>query len=63
MKELKRILLGILMAGMVAGCAFAQKNSNDNRPPKENPKIIEKPKPPPSNTNNNSSNTNKKKPG
>ena len=65
MKQLKRILLGILMAATVAGCAFAQKNSNDNRPPKENPRIIERPKeprPPPSNTNNNSSNSNKKKP-
>jgi hypothetical protein len=64
MKVLKRILLGMLMATMVAACAFAQKNSNDNRPPKENPKIIEKPKPPPSNTNNsgNSGNSNKKKP-
>jgi hypothetical protein len=63
MKQLKRILLGILMGVMVAESAFAQKNSNDNRPPKDPPpKIIERPKPPPSNTNSNS-NTNKKKPG
>jgi hypothetical protein len=62
MKELKRILLAIVVATMVTACAFAQKNNNDNRPPKENPKIIEHPKPPPSNTNNNSSNSNKKKP-
>ncbi len=60
MKLLKRILLAILMAATVAGCAFAQKNSNDNRPPKENPKIIEKPKPPPPSNSNN--NTNRKKP-
>jgi len=60
MKQLKRILLAILMAATVAGCAFAQKNSNDNRPPKENPKIIEKPKPPPPSNSNN--NTNRKKP-
>ncbi len=62
MKKLKRILTGMLVATMVAAGAFAQKNSNDNRPPKENPRIIEKPKPPPSNTNNNGSNSNKKKP-
>jgi hypothetical protein len=56
MKQLKQILLGILMAVMVAGCAFAQKNNNDNRPPKGNEKIVEKPKepkPPPSNSNDN----------
>ena len=59
MKKLKGILLGMLVAMVVAAGAFAQKNSNDNRPPKENPRIIERPKPPPSNSNNN---TNKKKP-
>jgi len=64
MKKLKRILLGMLMgilvAMVVAAGAFAQKNSNDNRPPKENPKIVERPRPPPSNSNENS---NRKKPG
>lgn len=59
MKKLKGILLGMLVAMVVAAGAFAQKNSNDNRPPKGNEKIVEKPKPPPSNSN---SNTNKKKP-
>lgn len=62
MKKLKAILLGMLVAMVVAAGAFAQKNSNDNRPPKENPRVIERPKepkPPPSNTN---SNTNRKKP-
>jgi len=65
MKELKRILLLMLVAATVAGCAFAQKNGNDNRPPKEQPRIIEKPKEPkapPSNSNNNSSNSNRKRP-
>lgn len=61
MKQLKRILMAMMVAAMVTACTFAQKNSNDNRPPKEQPKIVEKPKPPPTNTNN--SNTNKKKPG
>jgi hypothetical protein len=64
MKKLKPILLAVLvaivLATLVTAGAFAQKNNNDNRPPKEHPKIIEKPKPPPSNTNN--SNSNKKKP-
>jgi hypothetical protein len=62
MKQLKRILMAMLVATVVTACTFAQKNNNDNRPPKEQPKIVEKPKPPPSNTNNNSGNTNKKKP-
>ncbi len=36
--------------------AFAQKGSNDNRPPKETPRVVdkEKDKPPPSNSNQNS---------
>jgi hypothetical protein len=38
--------------------AFAQKN--ENRPPKEHPKVVEKPKPPPSNNNQNNSNRPKK---
>jgi hypothetical protein len=60
MKRLREILLGVLVATMVAACAFAQKNGNDNRPPKGNEKIVERPKEkPPSNSN---SNTNKKKP-
>jgi len=62
MKQLKRILMAMLVATVVTACTFAQKNNNDNRPPKEQPKIVEKPKPPPSNTNNNSGNSNKKKP-
>jgi len=62
MKQLKRVLMAMLVATVVTACTFAQKNNNDNRPPKEQPKIVEKPKPPPSNTNNNSGNSNKKKP-
>jgi hypothetical protein len=59
MKQLNRILLAMLVATVVAAGSFAQKNSNDNRPPKGNEKIVEKPKPPPSNSN---SNSNKKNP-
>lgn len=65
MKELKRILTVILMAAVFSlgslsqPAAFAQKG-NDNRPPKEQPKIKEQPKPPPS--NNNQGNNNRKKP-
>jgi hypothetical protein len=62
MKQLKRILMAMLVASVVTACTFAQKNNNDNRPPKEQPKIVEKPKSPPSDTNNNSGNSNKKKP-
>ena len=56
MKELKTVLMIMtLMAGLATG-AFAQKNGNDNRPPKEQPKVVEKPKnnPPPNNSNQNS---------
>jgi hypothetical protein len=57
MKEVKRILTAILMAAILGvtalapASAFGQKG-NDNRPPKENPKIKEREKPPPSNSNN-----------
>jgi len=66
MKELKRILTVILMAAVLSlsalsqATAFGQKG-NDNRPPKEQPKIKEQPKPPPSN-NNSQGNSNRKKP-
>jgi len=62
MKELKRILLGMLVATVVAAGAFAQKNSNDNRPPKGNEKIVEKPKEPKPPPHSNSNNSNRKKP-
>ena len=53
MKELKRILMVVLIGSMISVVGFAQKGGNDNRPPKENPKVVEKPKPPPSNSNSN----------
>jgi len=58
MKKLRRILVAVLMGSMMSVGAFAQKN--DNRPPKEQPKVVDKEKeqkPPPS--NNNQSNSNK----
>lgn len=62
MRKLKRILVTVLIGTMISVGAFAQKG-NDNRPPKEKPKVVDKEKetkPPPS--NNNQSNSNKKKP-
>lgn len=56
MKDLKRILMVVLMGSIVSVGAFAQKGGNDNRPPKDNPKVVEKPKPPPSNNNQGNSN-------
>jgi hypothetical protein len=54
MKELKQILVAVLMGLMLSVGALAQKG-NDNRPPKEQPKVVdkEKEKPPPSNNNQN----------
>lgn len=66
MKEMQRILTVILMAAVLSlgslgqGTVFGQKG-NDNRPPKEQPRIKEQPKPPPSN-NNSQGNSNRKKP-
>jgi hypothetical protein len=66
MKELKRILTVVLMVAVISltglsqETAFGQKG-NSNRPPKEQPKIKEQPKPPPSN-NNSGGNSNRKKP-
>jgi hypothetical protein len=56
MKELRRILVAVLMGLMISVGAFAQKN--DNRPPKEQPPVVEKEKnkPPPNNNNQNNSN-------
>ena len=57
MKDLRQILVAVLMGMMISVGAYAQKN--DNRPPKETPKVVDKPKtekPPP----NNNQNTNRK---
>lgn len=60
MRSLKKVLLAVLAVATISAGAFAQKG-NDNRPPKDNPKVVdkEKQKPPPPNQNNNS---NHKKP-
>lgn len=56
MKDLRQILVAALMGMMISVGAYAQKN--DNRPPKEQPKVVDKQKekPPP----NNNQNTNRK---
>jgi len=59
MKYLKRVLTAILLATVLSITAISptvmgQKGNNDNRPPKDKPKIKEEPKPPPSNSNSNS---------
>src|SRR5258708_12021033 len=40
MKQLKRILMAMLVAPIVTACTFAQKNNNDNRPPKDQPRLF-----------------------
>jgi len=66
MRAVKRILTVALMVASLSMtvstrfAAFGQKN--DNRPPKETPKIKEKDKPPPSNSNSQGGNSNRKKP-
>jgi hypothetical protein len=57
MMEMKRILTVVLMAAVLSLSALGQatvfgQKGNDNRPPKETPKIKEKDKPPPGNSNN-----------
>lgn len=54
MKELRRILVAGLIGMTISLGAFAQKGGNDNRPPKEQPRVVdkEKEKPPPSNNQN-----------
>jgi hypothetical protein len=56
MKDLTQILVAVLIGMMISVGAYAQKN--DNRPPKETPKVVDKQKekPPP----NNNQNTNRK---
>jgi len=67
MRAMKRIFMVVLIAAVLClsalsgSAAFAQKG-NDNRPPKERPKIKEPPKPPPKNDNQGNSNRGRGKP-
>ena len=61
MRELRRILVMGLIGMLLSAGAFAQKG-NDNRPPKEQPRVVDKEKEKPPRSNNNQSNNNKKKP-
>jgi hypothetical protein len=52
--NLKRTLLAMALATLVAAGAFAQKQGGDKRPPKDDNKVVVQPKgerPPPSNNN------------
>jgi hypothetical protein len=53
MKQVRHILMAVIIGAMACVGGFAQRGRNDNRPPKENPKIVDKDKekPPPSNSN------------
>ena len=60
---MKRILAFLIMAVIAMGLAggtFAQKGGDNKRPPKDKPKVVERPKPPPSNNNSGSGNSNKR---
>ncbi|HEY3103232.1 MAG TPA: hypothetical protein VGJ69_06545 [Pyrinomonadaceae bacterium] len=55
MKYLRSILVAVLIGLTVSVGAFAQRGGNDNRPPKEQPRVKDKDKekPPPTNGNRN----------
>jgi len=54
MKKVRLILVAVLMGTMLSVGGYAQKG-NDNRPPKEQPRVVdkEKGKPPPKENQNN----------
>ena len=53
MKQLRLILMAAMIGLMASAGVFAQKGGNNNRPPKETPRIVDKDKekPPPKNSN------------
>ena len=53
MKHVRLFLMALLIGLMLPLGLFAQKGGNSNRPPKDQPRIVdkEKPKPPPTNSN------------
>lgn len=60
MRKLKQILVAVLIGAVISVGVFAQQG-NDNRPPKEQPRVVDKQKDKPPPSNNNQSNTNKPK--
>jgi hypothetical protein len=62
MKEFRRFLVAVMLGTLIPFGALAQKG-NDNRPPKEQPKVVDKEKSrPPSNSNNQSNSNRPRKP-
>jgi hypothetical protein len=59
MRKLRQILVAVLMGAVISLGAFAQKG-NDNRPPKERPRVVDKEKEKPPPRNNNQSNSNRR---
>jgi hypothetical protein len=57
MRKLRQVLVATLIGMTISVGAFAQKN--DNRPPKEQPKVVDKDKDKPPPGNNNQGNSNK----
>ena len=62
MSEFRRILVAVLTALVLATGGLAQKDKNDNRPPKKDTRIVDKEKgnKPPPNNNNGQHNDNRK---
>ena len=60
MKGVKKILVAVLMGAIMASCAFAQKNDDGKRPPKDTPKVVDKDKDKPPPKNNTPDNSNKR---
>lgn len=61
MKELRKMLLAVLVGTLIAVGAFAQKSSNDNRPPKEQPRVVDREKETRPPSNRGQSNNNRKR--
>lgn len=59
MRELRRILVAGLIGMTISFGAFAQKGGNDNRPPKDPSRVVDKQKDKPPPDKNNQGNNNK----
>jgi hypothetical protein len=62
MKKLLTFLIATILAMILSIAGFAQKHGDDNRPPKEKPKVVERPKPPPNNNGGNQNNNKRGRP-